>query len=306
MTPVLLSHALQVQKNDLLVSHVDVDIDAEMYMSLTRCYSLQETVLLKEFHPQQRHAVLHFIVNGQTTFSQGNHVSAATITGDKCNLMLMQPNYTQQVISLKGDLTMASIYIPLHRFLLLLENSIESMPEKFKKAIHKNVCSCNHFHWTPKAYYIIHQLLTNQPDKATLALYHENILLELLTLLLEAENCEYYNSITISAADKRKIYMVKDLLMTDISRNFSLEFLAKAVGTNEFTLKKGFKEIYGKPVYQFIIQKRMEKAIRLLSTTRLPVMEIAMVTGYEDASAFTRTFKKIFGHLPIEFRKSIS
>lgn len=273
-------------------------------LSLTRSYS-NETVTLKgNFRHHQRQAALHFIFNGQTAFSQGDHVPTALFGGDKCNLMLVQPYDTEQTITHKGDFMMASFYIHLDKFIALLNDAVEALPEKFQKAVYKNVCSCNNFKWSPQAYYAVNQLLNLKSDIPSAKLFMESKMLELIAILLEAEHCDYYSNITLSKADRDKVNFIHELLLKDLCASYTLEQLSRQAGTNEFVLKKGFREMFGKPVYQYLLQKRMERAMHLLSTTHQPIHLISMMVGYEDASAFTRAFKKVFNLLPTQVRKN--
>ena len=48
---------------------------------------------------------------------------------------------------------------------------------------------------------------------------------------------------------------------------------------------------------------RMEKAKRMLSSNDLPIGDIAMQCGFEDAGYFGRVFKQTFGMTPSQYRK---
>lgn len=301
---ILLGNKTTINENGLQVLHSTHLFRNSASLTLTKSYSHEQIILQKQFQANQRQVALHFILNGQTSFVQGNFVPPAHFSGDKCNLMLIQPHTTVQIMSAKGDFLMASFYIDLNHFINLLNSAAEALPEKFQRAVYKNVCSCNNFRWTPQAYYIINQLLKINNDLITCNLFIESKMLELIALLLEAEHCDYYSNITLNKSDIEKIHFVKEYLLTDISICYTLEQLAHMAGTNEFVLKKGFREIFGKPVYQYLLQKRMEKAMELLLTTRLQVAEIALIVGYDDASAFTRAFKRVFNLLPAIVRRN--
>ena len=48
---------------------------------------------------------------------------------------------------------------------------------------------------------------------------------------------------------------------------------------------------------------RNERAVSLLRETSLPIMEIALLLGYEDHASFTRAFRRWMGCSPLEFRR---
>lgn len=60
----------------------------------------------------------------------------------------------------------------------------------------------------------------------------------------------------------------------------------------------------GQPA-QYIEKLRMDEARRLLNNQRLQIQEIALRTGYPNASNFTQTFKRYFGTVPREYRKKL-
>jgi two-component system response regulator YesN len=57
-------------------------------------------------------------------------------------------------------------------------------------------------------------------------------------------------------------------------------------------------------VSDYIRERRIEKAKRLLKSTQKPVAQIAAEVGFQDANFFTRSFKKAVGLLPKEYRKN--
>ena len=53
-------------------------------------------------------------------------------------------------------------------------------------------------------------------------------------------------------------------------------------------------------------QKRIEHAVFLLNTSNLQIQMIAQYSGIADVNYFTKTFKKIIGITPKEYRDNIS
>lgn len=54
----------------------------------------------------------------------------------------------------------------------------------------------------------------------------------------------------------------------------------------------------GVPCLAYVSNRRMERARAQLINTDYPIGVVAGDVGYEDASAFTRRFKKHFGQSP--------
>ncbi|MTI63614.1 helix-turn-helix domain-containing protein [Methylophaga sp.] len=69
------------------------------------------------------------------------------------------------------------------------------------------------------------------------------------------------------------------------------------------TLKRRFKNATGSTLIDYLQNVRIEAAKRLLEQTQLPVDEISIDTGYEDASFFRRLFKRRTGLSPSQYRR---
>jgi len=79
--------------------------------------------------------------------------------------------------------------------------------------------------------------------------------------------------------------------------------LARMVHINECYLKKGFKEMFGTSVFDFVQQERIIKAKQLLRKNQHAIQDIALELGYSNASNFTNAFKKITSKSPSDWIK---
>lgn len=84
-----------------------------------------------------------------------------------------------------------------------------------------------------------------------------------------------------------------------------LPCLAREFGVCETSLKRGFKEVYGIPVHQYIISQRMELAKKMLVVKKVAVKDIAMELGYTSIKNFSRDFKAYAGVGARCFRKTL-
>jgi AraC-like DNA-binding protein len=85
----------------------------------------------------------------------------------------------------------------------------------------------------------------------------------------------------------------------------SLRRLATMVGTNECTLKKGFKTLFGVTVYGYLFNYRMDMACRYLSDSNKTIQEIASLVGYEYPSHFSTAFRRKFSSTPAKYRQEV-
>lgn len=95
----------------------------------------------------------------------------------------------------------------------------------------------------------------------------------------------------------------REMILSDISRHYTISEIARAVQLNEFDLKTGFKKQWGMGIYETLLRARMEKAHDLLLTTNMPVKEVAYHTGYPRITSFIRSFRHFFLYTPGSLRR---
>ncbi len=105
--------------------------------------------------------------------------------------------------------------------------------------------------------------------------------------------------------NKDKIQKARSILLYQLNNPPTIPELAKNLGINQCYLKKGFKEMYGTTIYDFVQQQRMELAKGLIQNSQYAIAEISESLGFSSASSFSKAFKKIHGINPGEMRQSI-
>lgn len=105
--------------------------------------------------------------------------------------------------------------------------------------------------------------------------------------------------------DIEKMQLAKSYIIDNLSMNITIPIIAKAVGTNQCYLKKGFKEVFNQTIFKFIQENRMIKAKYLLENTAQNITEIAFNVGYASLSSFSQAYKNYFGITPLEQSKTI-
>lgn len=82
----------------------------------------------------------------------------------------------------------------------------------------------------------------------------------------------------------------------------SLHELALMVGTNECTLKKAYRQMFGTTVFQHLFDFRMGRAMQMLRDTELPISDISLNVGFEHQSHFCTAFRRCYGITPSSIR----
>ena len=102
----------------------------------------------------------------------------------------------------------------------------------------------------------------------------------------------------------KKIKAIKADITEHWSENPRLKDLSQKYGIGLTVMKDCFKAVYGKPIYAFQKEYKMQKAAQLLHTTEKSITEIASLIGYENPNKFSSAFKNTFGCSPREYRRN--
>lgn len=57
------------------------------------------------------------------------------------------------------------------------------------------------------------------------------------------------------------------------------------------------------PIHSFLVRQRLQRAVELIRTTRMPIQQIAQTVWYESMSQFHTAFKRQYGMIPGQYRK---
>ncbi len=92
----------------------------------------------------------------------------------------------------------------------------------------------------------------------------------------------------------------------DLTADLSLKTQAQLLNVNPSYLSTLFKKETGSTLTEYVNRKRIEHALLLLNSTDMQIQMIAQYCGIADVNYFTKTFKKIVGKTPKEYREMIS
>lgn len=106
---------------------------------------------------------------------------------------------------------------------------------------------------------------------------------------------------TLSAAQRRRVV---DLIEAGLHDALDLRTLAVELGLGACTFARRFRRSFGVPPHAYIIERRLERARRLLAETGLLTKQVAAMCGFADQAHLTRQFARRFGAAPAAFRKS--
>jgi len=100
----------------------------------------------------------------------------------------------------------------------------------------------------------------------------------------------------------RWLEQARELLHDQFSEHYSISEIANSVGVHPVHLVREFRKHYHQTVGEYLRRLRVEFACRKLSTSDMPLIEIALAAGFSQQSHFTKTFKKLTGLTPNQYR----
>lgn len=152
---------------------------------------------------------------------------------------------------------------------------------------------------SPEIAVLVDEIVTAAPEGALLDAYYRLKSLNLLYFLfknLAYRQASPYRS--MSTAEVEAIYRVRNAMSASLDRALTIVELVKLSGMNELKLRKLFKQIFGKGLYDYFQHLRMQEAARLLKEERLSVSEAGYRLGFTNLSHFGRLFEECMGMKP--------
>ncbi|WP_331376460.1 AraC family transcriptional regulator [Sinorhizobium chiapasense] len=114
---------------------------------------------------------------------------------------------------------------------------------------------------------------------------------------------DVFGSHPVFSQEYRTMHHVIDHIMANLEKPLPVEELAKVSGLSRAHFSRVFAASEGMPPAEFVLQKRLQRAVKLLTkTASLPVKEVAILSGFDDPNYFAKVFRRVFGASPTEFR----
>ncbi|THU39597.1 helix-turn-helix transcriptional regulator [Niastella caeni] len=144
-------------------------------------------------------------------------------------------------------------------------------------------------------------LACNYSDKL-FKIFLDAKLITILFLSLEHKTAPKRTPAKLRTSDIALIEAVRQLLLENLHKTYTLAELATTAGISATKLSKGFIMIVGKTWFSYQLHARMEKAKELLVTTEDDADAIGIEVGYQASHSFSKAFKKHYGLSPTQYR----
>lgn len=224
--------------------------------------------------------------NIQLLFNTAGNLTVGKTTLLKDEYLILDPKAHTELIVLDQTKKDAEFFI------LSLDKTYYNLTYINRHTSHKLFMEIN-------VVYILHEILRCEYAAKLKEIFVNAKIIELICTIenqLISQQEEY--PIPLTDEILKSMYMARDILVSDLKANFTLQTLARQVGTNENYLKKHFKIAFGQPVFSYLNEYKMKLAKWLIIKQKLPINSVAANLGYKKPSNFSANFYRYYGFLP--------
>lgn len=135
------------------------------------------------------------------------------------------------------------------------------------------------------------------------------VALEILNVLQESQELTALNRFIpqkdFTESEGKRMGQVMSYILSQSQNQISLREVADVASLSKEAFCRFFKERTGKTFTEFLTQVRIHQACQLLQESEWSISQIAYQSGFENLSYFNRTFKKVQGETPKEYRSKM-
>jgi AraC family transcriptional regulator, transcriptional activator of pobA len=140
-----------------------------------------------------------------------------------------------------------------------------------------------------------------RPDSSRL----EGHLISAILLLLD----RWYDDVRAERpeADDADLDLVRGffrVLTSDYARHHDVAHYAEELRVPAAALSRALTDLTGRGTKEWVLDRVMLEAARLLRFTDMNVQQVALQVGYDDPLYFSRAFKRHFGESPVAYREA--
>lgn len=96
----------------------------------------------------------------------------------------------------------------------------------------------------------------------------------------------------------RRLLRAKDRMDAASHEDWPVARLAEVGNVSPAHFARAFRQAFGVPPHRYLLTRRIERATTLLRDTGLPILDIALQTGWNSLGTFGRVFRDITGETP--------
>ena len=153
---------------------------------------------------------------------------------------------------------------------------------------------------SPKALPIIAQMeaLSCAPS----SLRSEELALRIIERLIALMASDRQTPAAPTGRETRRVIEAIRLVESDATRALELKEMAAVAGMSKYHFLRVFRRLTGMTPHRYLISARLRRAALALTSSRRPVIAVALDAGFGDLSTFNKTFRAVFGLTPTQYR----
>lgn len=126
---------------------------------------------------------------------------------------------------------------------------------------------------------------------------------QLLTLISHSLGPRTSHELRATRARRSLVDRVKLLLLSDLSRRWTLAEIGAEMGASPVYLTQLFRQVEGVPLYRYHLRLRLARALDLVPRHE-DLATLALDLGFSSHAHFTAAFRQAYGRTPSEFQRS--
>jgi AraC-like DNA-binding protein len=139
---------------------------------------------------------------------------------------------------------------------------------------------------------------THDPDPSLLELKFKELILNIADNAANRDLLSYFCSIL----HEPQAALLKRVMEDNYCYNLKLEVYAELSNRSLSAFKRDFEKLFQSTPGKWLLEKRLHRALHLLSNQNKTVAETAFECGFESPAHFSRAFKARFGKAPTELK----
>lgn len=101
----------------------------------------------------------------------------------------------------------------------------------------------------------------------------------------------------------RRLKQVLSYIEERLAEEVTLEDIASYAGLSSSYLNNLFRAAIGKPLHQYLIERRVERARQLLESQPMSIAEVALAAGFSHQSHMARHMRRVLGMAPLAVKR---
>ncbi len=233
-----------------------------------------------------------------------NGKEIAKIAPGQCAIMTIPAgvtNYIYSDLEVENNLTLFVFSRP--SFYNYASSYVSRFPKEVQDALmDKETAFIHKCKMDPPTKHTLSQLIERDYNNLSHQFHIEHEMFSCFMFILNdiAMNIEKEKEKSTEGLHDERMGEIYQILKNKYANPPSLMELAATFGINVTHIISAFHKSYGITPYQFVKERKLKEAKKLLAKSNISISEVAYDVGYSTPGSFTRAYKKYFGTSPSE------